>query len=42
MENWVFNDKNPNYEPLFVAQGGRILCFALRPREIVCEHQELH
>lgn len=42
MENWEFNDKNPFAQPLFVAQDGRILRFALRPGQIVREHQAPH
>jgi quercetin dioxygenase-like cupin family protein len=42
MENWEFKDKNPYAEPLFVAQDGRILRFALKPGQIVREHQAPH
>lgn len=42
MENWEFNDKNPLAQPLFVAQDGRILRFALRPGQVVREHQAPH
>lgn len=42
MENWEFNDKNPFAQPLFVAQDGRILRFALRPGQVVREHQAPH
>jgi quercetin dioxygenase-like cupin family protein len=42
MEGWVFNDKNPNAEPLFVAPDGRILRFALRPGQAVREHSAPH
>ncbi len=42
MDNWEFHDKNPYAEPLFVAEDGRILRFALRPGQIVREHQAPH
>jgi quercetin dioxygenase-like cupin family protein len=42
MENWEFHDKNPYAQPLFVAQDGRILRFALRPGQMVGEHQAPH
>ncbi len=42
MENWEFKEKNPFAEPLFVAPDGRILRFALRPGQIVREHQVPH
>ena len=42
MEDWKFNDKNPNAEPLFVAPDGRILRFALRPGQVVREHSAPH
>jgi quercetin dioxygenase-like cupin family protein len=42
MENWEFNDKNPYAQPLFVSHDGRILRFALRPGQIVREHQAPH
>lgn len=37
-ENIIFNDPNPNAEPLHVDQYGRILRFALQPGQIVQEH----
>ena len=42
MENWEFHDKDPYAQPLFVASDGRILRFALRPGQIVREHQAPH
>jgi quercetin dioxygenase-like cupin family protein len=42
IENLEFNDKNPNAQPLFVSHDGRILRFALRPGQIVREHQAPH
>jgi quercetin dioxygenase-like cupin family protein len=42
MENWEFNAKNPYAQPLFVSPDGRILRFALRPGQIVREHQAPH
>ena len=42
MEDWRFNEKNPNVEPLFVAPDGRILRFALRPGQVVREHSAPH
>src|SRR5512138_453485 len=42
MENWEFKDKNPYAQPLFVAQDGRILRFALKPGQIIREHQVPH
>jgi quercetin dioxygenase-like cupin family protein len=37
-ENIIFNDPNPNAEPLHVDQYGRILRFALQPGQTVQEH----
>ena len=37
-ENVVFNDANPNAEPLHVDRNGRILRFALKPGQVVREH----
>jgi quercetin dioxygenase-like cupin family protein len=42
MENWEFKDDNPYAQPLFVAQDGRILRFALRPGQSVREHSAPH
>ena len=42
MEGWEFHEKNPYAQPLFVSQDGRILRFALRPGQIVREHQAPH
>jgi quercetin dioxygenase-like cupin family protein len=42
MENWQFHDKDPYAQPLFVAEDGRILRFALRPGQSVREHQAPH
>jgi quercetin dioxygenase-like cupin family protein len=42
MENWEFHDKNPYAQPLLVSQDSRILRFALRPGQIVREHQAPH
>ena len=41
-ENWVFHDKNPYAEPLFVAPDGRILRFALHAGQSVREHEAPH
>lgn len=41
-ENWIFNPKNPNAEPLDVDQEMRILRFALRPGQQVREHLAPH
>lgn len=38
-ENVVFNDANPNAEPLHVDRHGRILRFALKPGQVVREHR---
>ncbi|MFZ1396046.1 MAG: cupin domain-containing protein [Candidatus Promineifilaceae bacterium] len=37
-EDVIFNDSNPNAEPLHVDQYGRILRFALQPGQTVQEH----
>ena len=37
-ENVIFSDKNPNAEPLHVDENGRVLRFALRPGQVVREH----
>lgn len=42
MENWEFKEKNPYAQPLFVARDGRILRFALRPGQVVREHNAPH
>ena len=42
MDNWEFKAKDPYAQPLFVARDGRILRFALRPGQIVREHQAPH
>ena len=42
MDNWEFHDKNPYAQPLFVSHDSRILRFALRPGQIVREHQAPH
>lgn len=42
MEGWEFHDKNPFAQPLFVSHDGRILRYALRPGQIVREHQAPH
>lgn len=42
MENWEFKAKDPYAQPLFVAHDGRILRFALRPGQMVREHQAPH
>ncbi len=42
LENLVFHDKNPNAEPLFVSEEGRILRLTLRPGQSVKEHQAPH
>jgi quercetin dioxygenase-like cupin family protein len=42
LEELKFHDKDPYAEPLFVAEDGRILRFALRPGQIVREHTAPH
>ena len=42
MEGWKFHDKDPYAEPLLVAPEGRILRFALRPGQVVREHNAPH
>ena len=42
MEDWEFADINPKAEPLFVAPDGRILRYALRPGQVVQEHNAPH
>ena len=42
MENWEFKAESPYAQPLFVSHDGRILRFALRPGQIVREHQAPH
>lgn len=42
LENLEFHDKNPNAEPLFVSEEGRILRFTLRPGQVVREHSAPH
>lgn len=37
-ENVIFNEPNPNAEPLHVDRHGRILRFALKPGQVVREH----
>lgn len=37
-DNWVFHDKDPYAEPLFVDESGRILRFTLKPGQSVQEH----
>ena len=41
-ENIIFNDDNPNAEPLHVDRNGRILRFALQPGQLVKEHKAPH
>jgi len=38
----VFHDANPNAEPLHVDQDGRVLRFALKPGQVVQEHNAPH
>ena len=42
MEDWEFADINPKAEPLFVAPDGRILRYALRPGQVVQDHNAPH
>jgi quercetin dioxygenase-like cupin family protein len=42
LETVEFHDKNPNAEPLFVSEEARVLRFALRPGQIVREHNAPH
>lgn len=42
MEGWEFNDKNPYAQPLYVSHDGRILRYALRPGQMIREHQAPH
>ena len=42
LEKVEFHDKNPNAEPLFVSEETRILRFALRPGQMVREHNAPH
>ncbi len=37
-----FHDKDPNAEPLFVSEDARVLRFALRPGQMVREHNAPH
>lgn len=37
-DNWVFRDKDPYAEPLFVDKMGRVLRFTLKPNQSVREH----
>ena len=37
-----FHDKDPNAEPLFVSAEARVLRFALRPGQVVREHNAPH
>jgi quercetin dioxygenase-like cupin family protein len=41
-ENIIFNDTQPNAEPLHVDRDGRILRFALQPGQTVKEHTAPH
>lgn len=41
-DNWVFHDRDPYAEPLFVGESGRILRFALKPGQSVREHTAPH
>jgi quercetin dioxygenase-like cupin family protein len=42
LERPEFHDKNPYAQPLWVAEDGRILRFALRPGQSVREHSAPH
>ena len=42
LEKVEFHDKYPNAEPLFVSEETRILRFALRPGQVVREHNAPH
>jgi quercetin dioxygenase-like cupin family protein len=41
-DNWVFHDKDPYAEPLFVDENGRILRFTLKPGQSIREHTAPH
>jgi quercetin dioxygenase-like cupin family protein len=41
-KNIIFNDTQPNAEPLHVDRDGRILRFALQPGQVVREHKAPH
>lgn len=38
MDNLQFNENNPNAEPLWVDQNGRVLRFTLKPGQQIREH----
>ena len=42
LEKVEFHDKYPNAEPLFVSEETRVLRFALRPGQVVREHNAPH
>lgn len=42
LENLEFHTSNPSSQPLWVAEDGRILRFALQPGQVVREHQAPH
>jgi len=42
LEKVEFHDKNPNSEPLHVSEEARVLRFALRPGQVVREHNAPH
>jgi quercetin dioxygenase-like cupin family protein len=42
LEKIEFHAKNPNAEPLFVSEEARVLRFALRPGQVVREHNAPH
>ena len=42
LEKVEFHDKAPNAEPLFVSEEARVLRFALRPGQVVREHNAPH
>ncbi len=42
LKNIEFHDKDPNAEPLFVSDEARVIRFALRPGQIVREHNAPH
>ncbi len=42
LEKVEFHDKDPNAEPLFVSEEARVLRFALRPGQVVREHNAPH
>ncbi len=42
MENWVFHEKNPTADPLYVDHQGRVLLFTLKAGQSIREHEAPH